>query len=169
MTSFRYLRSLSQIYCLRIDFAFCLGFYTRTLLAKLCSVFKVLPPPGAWRTGQLFNFIKPSSSCQELFWICSRRPGFSSLPSAWRHLNMLPACRPFCKYFFRFLEFFFALVFYSSPAASLEATLLIYPIFSPLASPPLRSPSLRNARQRCNYFKILSLVFTLFLSWWILF
>ena len=165
MTSFRYLRSLSQIYCLRIDFAFCLGFYTRTLLAKLCSVFKVLPPPGAWRTGQLFNFIKPSSSCQELFWICSRRPGFSSLPSAWRHLNMLPACRPFCKYFFRFLEFFFALVFYSSPAASLEATLLIYPIFSPLASPPLRSPSLRNARQRCNYFKILSLVFSAHFSW----
>ena len=65
---FDYLRSLSQIYCLRIDFAFCLGFYTRTLLAKLCSVFKVLPPSGSTR--RLLYFIKPSSSCQELFWIC---------------------------------------------------------------------------------------------------
>ena len=65
---FDYLRSLSQIYCLRIDFAFCLGFYTRTLLAKLCSVFKVLPPSGSTR--RLLYFIKPSSSCQELLWIC---------------------------------------------------------------------------------------------------
>ena len=69
---FDYLRSLSQIYCLRIDFAFCLGFYTRTLLAKLCSVFKVLPPSGSTR--RLLYFIKPSSSCQELFEFVFRHP-----------------------------------------------------------------------------------------------
>ena len=89
MTSFRYLRSLSQIYCLRIDFAFCLGCYTRTLLAKLCSVFKVLPPPGAWRTGQLFNFNKLISSCQELFWICFSSSGdFLSPDDSWIYYTL---------------------------------------------------------------------------------
>ena len=43
MIAHSYLRSLSQIYCLRIDFAlFVWVLITRTLLAKLCSVFKVL-------------------------------------------------------------------------------------------------------------------------------
>ncbi|MGO5502079.1 hypothetical protein ACTQV8_04625, partial [Lactobacillus amylovorus] len=43
-----------------------------------------------------------------------------------RHLNMLPASSPFCKYFFHFIDFSFAQASYSSCAASLETTLLIY-------------------------------------------
>ena len=65
------------------------------------------------------------------------RSSYSSL--AWRHLNMLPASSPFCKYFFHFIDFSFAQASYSSCAASLEATLLIYPISALLASLPLRS------------------------------
>ena len=65
------------------------------------------------------------------------RSSYSSL--AWRHLNMLPASSPFCKYFFHFIDFSFAQASYSSCAASLETTLLIYPISALLASSPFRS------------------------------
>ena len=52
------------------------------------------------------------------------RSSYSSL--AWQHLNILPASSPLCKYFFHFIDFSFAQASYSSCAASLETTLLIY-------------------------------------------
>ena len=65
-----YLRSLSQIYCLRIDFASCLGFYTRTLLAKLCSVFKVLPLSCFFVKQTAFIFYQTIISLSRTFLIC---------------------------------------------------------------------------------------------------
>ncbi|WP_242080088.1 hypothetical protein, partial [Lactobacillus amylovorus] len=56
-----------------------------------------------------------------------------------RHLNILPASSPLCKYFFHFIDFSFAQASYSSCAASLETALLSYPISALLASLPLRS------------------------------
>ncbi|WP_222834528.1 hypothetical protein, partial [Lactobacillus crispatus] len=65
-----YLRSLSQIYCLRIDFASCLVFYTRTLLAKLCSVFKVLPLSCFFAKQTAFIFYQAIISLSRAFLIC---------------------------------------------------------------------------------------------------
>ena len=102
---------MSQIYCLRIDFASCLGFYTRTLLAKLCSVFKVLPLSCFLYSRQLLYFIKPSFLCQELFWFvflscssffCFRLTTFKYITSLFTSLQVL-----FSFYLFSFLTCLF--------------------------------------------------------------
>ena len=98
---------MSQIYCLRIDFASCLGFYTRTLLAKLCSVFKVLPLSCFFAKQTAFIFYQTIISLSRTFLICFFRLAQAFSAFTWRHLNILPAYLLLCKYFFSFYLFSF--------------------------------------------------------------